>query len=312
MKFVFLGIAGISISHASDSHKQALVAIKRSDSEFALRHLFSTFNFNLEIDCKVASSILGCPDFDFGEFYNDLDETELGRVEQLMRPDLLCEKSHHETLYNPVKLLNNLPIARAIFMRYDEGRGRHQPANYEASFFDKSVPTSYFAQIYEKDRDLAVEMIKFVIDNQISEVTDNSWLVELFEVIRGGDFRSMLLMMAQKEMTPSRLGAFGLHEKRNKHYLEAYLDPTLSSERLFVRCAIAHRDARLGEKCVTCKQHFPEIDWTNEPQVFDRLKEIEEADPSCPFESLKSAISCYQSCENAMKVVSLDEEWYPQ
>ena len=118
VKWIIFGIAELSILQAASfANLKELVAFKlsRNDDGPALRHLFS--NFDLKREILGVAYLLAYPKYNFGQYYNVLDETQLGRIEDFIDPRMIEQTEFHETIYNPMKLLNNIPIARAIFAR---------------------------------------------------------------------------------------------------------------------------------------------------------------------------------------------------
>jgi hypothetical protein len=293
-----VGSSSVSILHATSSinlcERIAHELARHNDSSF-LPTLFSTFS--LAKDIIGISILLAYPNFNFGQYYYHLDEVALERVEQFNDPQMIRQTEFHGTIYNPMKLIHNMSITRAIFMREREGGG-YEDVNYEGNFFDQGVPDDYFAQLYEKDKILTMRMLDFVIDNQMSGMISIGWLKEFLAVAGEHDFRHLLLKLSEREMTPLLMSQFRLFEERNNRHLKAFLDETLSDDDLFPRCILLRAASRRAEKFPTCKERFPDINWTDQEQIYRRLKTIIRQRPtrsSCRlFQSTKYSTSIWR------------------
>ena len=302
---IWLGITGASVLNAASFNEREAIRLAKNNNEPALRHLFSTFN--LSADIESVASLLADPKFNFGRYYNDLDEVALGRIDQFTDQRMICQTRYHNTIYNPTKLAHNLPIAKAIFAREGKDEGEYEDIIYKGNLFSSNIPHDYFARMYKGDCTLTMRMLEFAIDNQCSNMYSWGWLRIFLEVANGDDLQSILLKLAAREITPDLLGIFQLDREENQLYLAAYLNLALPEDDLFIRCAIGHLVPKVCEKCTVCGLRFPKINWTDKAQVYKRLKKIEKRDDFRSTSEAFISLQCgYRSSDSPTTLEPVD------
>jgi hypothetical protein len=190
--YILFFIVGLStLQAASFTSLKEIIALRLSIdySVPAICHFFS--NFGLTEDLSGVNYLLAYQRYNFLQYYNALDEAQLGRTEMLIDPRLIGQTELHETLYNPMKFLTNLPIAKAIFAK--ERVPKPDESFRGSKTFLKSVSVTTNALIERRKFEPGVTIPKLSdFLNDVSKITamitGKQDEVQYEEIVYRGDF----------------------------------------------------------------------------------------------------------------------------
>ena len=160
------------------------------------------------------------------------------------------ENSSHETFFSLRKLQRNHILAAKIFLEVE-------PVVYTGRFFSSKLDFKLY-DIYAKNKELAMTMLRFSIVEQMGMVDDLTWFGRFLEVADKDHVRKIFkLLLDRHEMTPEIFGIFMGYCKRREqeNLISNYFYPslTLPSDELFMRCALLKSSAWTSVSYAECK-----------------------------------------------------------
>ena len=202
-------------------------------------------------DAYYVSVILQYRKFPYQKIYEEIVESperQIQLFDDLFNPT--NENNSHETFFSLRKLQKNLILAAKIFLEAE-------PVVYKGRFFSLKLDFTLY-DIYEKNKELAMTMLRFGIAEQMGMVDDLAWFGRFLKVADKDHMHELFkLLLDRREMTPEIFGIFmGYCKWREQENLISnffYSSSTLPSDELLMRCALLKSSLYALVSYVECK-----------------------------------------------------------